>query len=1476
MLVRSRLSFMIAVLLVLQLVLSGWSVDTRVAQAASSGPIVVGMSPADNAIGVTPASDLTLTFDEAVTKGADSAVITIYNYNTSDIVESIPMSSYKIRLDATGRTATINPDAILNVNTDYYVLIDYGAFANVSNGAYYAGISSATTWNFRTAAVVDTTGPSILAKSPDSGATKVAVDSKMILQFNEPVYAASGSVTLSSVTDTKNIPVTSSMVQGSGTSTITITPNTPLDSNADYSVTIPRTAFQDAAGNAMELGGASYVSWGFRTDLAPLNIVTVTPANYATSVSVLTDKLTMTFDHNIAAGAEKYIEIRDVKNNTTFARIKTSSSQVAITGVTATVNLPASPRFNANTSYYVLVDAGAFVETDSGFNYPFPGIANAAAWNFTTGYGNDTTKPALKSLLPTAGGILTATTGKLVLTFTEPVFQDSGTIEIRTVTSGTLFRSIPVTSGRVSGGGTDTITIDATSAYGGESAKAFVNNTAYYVTVGSRAFKDGVGLYYDGLTSSSNWRFTVTQDNVKPTLVATSPANSSTSADPKGTMSATFSEAVQPGGGQIWIQCVSSTSSQCATPSVGTSFSVDPLNNKKLIITPNQALQAGTAYYVVIDPDAVADLAGNTFNGIQNEYQWAFKTLGGDTTPPAISKLEANGSTIVMTYNEDLMENSIPTAGSFYITVDGAYRSVIGVSVSGPKVTLTLSSNIVDGQQVKLSYSKPSVATLGIRDLSGNQALSLASQTVTTAVDTTLPQLTGGTAAGGIITLIFSKNLASVSSYAYSQFSVYVGGNYYTPTSVYSTANKVILAVNTSIDSSSSVRVSYSAGSYPLQDAAGNKVSNFSNYSLSSSVDTSLPTVQTIDAYGTSIIITYNKTLDSARRPSTSQYSVIVNNSLRSVTQVTVSGSQVLLTVSPDIPTGSSVKVSYSKLYTAVADLSGNEAAAFTNATASVGNGSSSDTGLYGAVVKGTKLTLSFWKTLSSSYVPSSAYFSVKVNNSADPATNITISGNTAVLTLAKAPGVGDAVTVTYYATSTNSLRTSDGTVINSFTNVTVANQTTLIDSLPGGYEEASGGGIGLTTSMATQTSDISPAGYTTTRYTIQADKLSTAYTAAKGAGISNARVVFQVPSSERAAVVSVPLTVLETAYRSSSGASFVVQYGTSSYEIPLSALAFKSMASLMGSSSTTGNLLIKIEKGSNSNTSGLTSAISKAGASLLSTPITFETSVVNGTTEKNLSEFGGYVKRSFESLTSVNATNSAVVWLDPQTGKLSYVPTTFSTENGTNMVSFKRKGNSSYALVSGSSKFTDIGSHWAGSTIKMMSNKFIIEGRSGSTTKFDPQSSITRAEFAAYIVRGLGLSGSRSDASKYKDVAGGTATAAYIGAASKAGIVMGNTDGTFKPNSPITRQEMAVMMSRATKAAAVTISLPQSETTYLSKFSDRTKVASWAKSDLAKAVYMGVITGQTETTFGPTKNATRAEAIVMIKRLLEYVDLLD
>src|SRR5262249_55646218 len=152
--------------------------------------------------------------------------------------------------------------------------------------------------------------------------------------------------------------------------------------------------------------------------------------------------------------------------------------------------------------------------------------------------------------------------------------------------------------------------------------------------------------------------------------------------------------------------------------------------------------------------------------------------------------------------------------------------------------------------------------------------------------------------------------------------------------------------------------------------------------------------------------------------------------------------------------------------------------------------------------------------------------------------------------------------------------------------------------------------------------------------------------------------------------------------------------------------------------------------------------------------------------------------------------------WLDPQSGKISYAPTQVTHANGESVVSFKRKGNSVYTVVKGSVSYTDITKHWARNDILLLANKFIIEGN--TLTTFAPNRAITRGEFAMFIAKGLGLTGDRTAAAKFKDVNTTTILSAYIGAASKAGIVQGTSDGTFKPNNPVTREEMASMMVRA------------------------------------------------------------------------------
>ena len=151
-------------------------VSNPVGSVSSSGAVLAvysGMngtpvSPANNAVGVCVDSLLNITFDQPVAVG-NTGNINIYDSTNSVTpvdtlnlsggnlqqrsVGGILLNTYNILIS--GNTAAIYPHAgVLTTNQTYYVTIDPGVFVDI-NGAYFAGVSNATTWQFTTKA----TGP---------------------------------------------------------------------------------------------------------------------------------------------------------------------------------------------------------------------------------------------------------------------------------------------------------------------------------------------------------------------------------------------------------------------------------------------------------------------------------------------------------------------------------------------------------------------------------------------------------------------------------------------------------------------------------------------------------------------------------------------------------------------------------------------------------------------------------------------------------------------------------------------------------------------------------------------------------------------------------------------------------------------------------------------------------------------------------------------------------------------------------------------------------------------------------------------------------------------------------------------------------------------------------------------------------------------------------------------------------------------
>lgn len=142
------------------------------------------------------------------------------------------------------------------------------------------------------------------------------------------------------------------------------------------------------------------------------------------------------------------------------------------------------------------------------------------------------------------------------------------------------------------------------------------------------------------------------------------------------------------------------------------------------------------------------------------------------------------------------------------------------------------------------------------------------------------------------------------------------------------------------------------------------------------------------------------------------------------------------------------------------------------------------------------------------------------------------------------------------------------------------------------------------------------------------------------------------------------------------------------------------------------------------------------------------------------------------------------------------------------------------------------------------------------------PEGEITRAEACTIFFRLL-TDSSRdyyfSKTNDYTDVNAGDWFNNAISTLSNAGIVTGYNDGTFRPNQPITRGEMA-------KIIANFANLSKGGKT----FSDLS--GHWSKTYVELAAGNGWIAGYPDGSFRPDQKITRAETVTMINRVLERV----
>ena len=295
-------------------------------------------------------------------------------------------------------------------------------------------------------------------------------------------------------------------------------------------------------------------------------------------------------------------------------------------------------------------------------------------------------------------------------------------------------------------------------------------------------------------------------------------------------------------------------------------------------------------------------------------------------------------------------------------------------------------------------------------------------------------------------------------------------------------------------------------------------------------------------------------------------------------------------------------------------------------------------------------------------------------------------------------------------------------------------------------------------------------------------------------------------------------------------------------------------------------NIRVSLDRGStwlpvNAGVTSTTVTVASTGI-----PVT-SVSIIGG----NFSLEAGATRQLEVSVSPANATNRNVAWSSNNTSVATVSANGVVTgrATGTATITATSQDNSAISssitvTVTPATQFNDIAGHWAIDAINTVTSAGLFQGTAPGV--FSPQSSMTRAMFAQVLAN---LEGANTGAytANFNDVSSGAWYFGTVGWAADSGIITGVGNGNFAPNTPVTREQMAVMLYRYAEIKGITLPSITS-----GSFTDQGNISYWAVDAVSAVQAAGIVTGRPDGRFDPQATATRAEVATIFARFLEIV----